>query len=128
MDLWATNNVNFAQGMTEASINNWANLLDYYTPTKPSPKKKFNNKDYVIESGTQENMLHAVLLMRRIQTLHTGMRWYDIKRYGIEVYRRTLSGGTVGSVSSDVLKIGDMRRAIQLPQDVISAGLTPNPR
>lgn len=73
-------------------------------------------------------MIHAVLFMRRIQTLHTGLRWFDIKRYGIEVYRRTLAGGTVGSVSSDVLTTNDNRRAIQLPQDVINAGLTPNPR
>ena len=66
--------------------------------------------------------------MRRIQTLHTGLRWFDIKRYGIELNRRTLAGGTVGSVSSNILKSDDRRRAIQLPLDVISAGLTPNPR
>ncbi|WP_312365358.1 RagB/SusD family nutrient uptake outer membrane protein, partial [Sphingobacterium sp.] len=128
MQLWAGNTVNFASTMSEARINDWANLFSYYTPTKPTPKKKFNVKDYVIESGTQENMLHAVLLMRRIQTLHTGLRWFDIKRYGMEVNRRTLSGGQVGSVSANVLKVDDKRRAIQLPKDVISAGLTPNPR
>lgn len=128
MQMWAGNTVNFASTMSETVINDWANLFGYYTPTKPTPKKKFNVKDYVIESGTQENMLHAVLLMRRIQTLHTGLRWFDIKRYGLEINRRTLSGAQVGSVSTNVLKVDDKRRAIQLPKDVISAGLTPNPR
>ncbi|UIR56264.1 RagB/SusD family nutrient uptake outer membrane protein [Sphingobacterium sp. SRCM116780] len=128
MQLWAGNTVNFASTMTESIINEWGDHFAYYTPTAPTPKKKFNNKDYIIDPGTQENMLHAVLYMRRIQTLHVGLRWFDLKRYGIEVNRRTLSGGKVGSVSTNVLKSDDKRRAIQLPLDVISAGLTPNPR
>ncbi|WP_293941258.1 MULTISPECIES: RagB/SusD family nutrient uptake outer membrane protein [unclassified Sphingobacterium] len=128
MQLWAGNTVTFASKMTVEGINNWGNHFAYYTPKVPTPKKKLNNPEYTIETGTQENMIHAVLFMRRIHTLHTGLRWFDIKRYGIEVYRRTLSGGTVGSVSSDVLTTNDNRRAIQLPQDVINAGLTPNPR
>lgn len=128
MQLWAGNTVNFASLMSEERINQWADHFAYYQPNSPSPKKKFNNNEYGIVSGTQENMLHAVLFMRRIQTLHTGLRWFDIKRYGIELNRRTLAGGTVGSVSSNILKSDDKRRAIQLPSDVISAGLTPNPR
>nr|WP_315402635.1 RagB/SusD family nutrient uptake outer membrane protein [uncultured Sphingobacterium sp.] len=128
MQLWAGNTVNFASLMSEERINQWAGHFAYYQPNSPTPKKKFNNNEYSIASGTQENMLHAVLFMRRIQTLHTGLRWFDIKRYGIELNRRTLAGGTVGSVSSNILKSDDRRRAIQLPLDVISAGLTPNPR
>ncbi len=56
------------------------------------------------------------------------MRFFDVKRYGIEIYRRTLS--TKFSVVSvdDKLTVNDERRALQIPKDVVTAGLTPNPR
>ncbi|EFK59019.1 RagB/SusD family nutrient uptake outer membrane protein [Sphingobacterium spiritivorum] len=127
MQIWVRNTMVTVPTLTEAGINTWANNLAYFTPTAPTPKKKFNS-EYNIETGTQENMLHAVLFMRRIQTLHTGMRWFDVKRYGIEITRRTIAGTAVGTVSSNTLAVRDNRRAMQLPQDVINAGLTPNPR
>lgn len=120
--------------VTEASVNAWANNLAYFTPTAPTPKKKLN-PEFTYESGLQENMLHAILSLKRIQFLHTGMRWFDVKRYGIEITRRetpSLFNANVASftyiVSDNTLKVRDNRRALQLPQDVISAGLTPNPR
>jgi len=113
--------------LTEANINTWANSFAYYTPTAPTPKKKLN-PEFTIETGTQENMLHAVLFMRRIETYHTGLRWFDIKRYGIEITRRFTTGAVINSVYDNTLTVKDPRRAIQLPQDVIAAGLTPNPR
>ncbi|QQT27126.1 MULTISPECIES: RagB/SusD family nutrient uptake outer membrane protein [Sphingobacterium] len=127
MQLWAKNTITPTYTMTEATINTWANSFNYYTPTAPTPKKKFNNPDYVIDPGTQENMLHAVLFMRRVQTLHTGLRWFDVKRYGIEINRRVVNGLNIIS-APDLLKVRDNRRAFQLPVDVIEAGLTPNPR
>jgi hypothetical protein len=58
-----------------------------------------------------------------------GMRWFDIKRYGIEITRRTLSTTAIEPINEyDVLTLDDERRAIQIPKDVISAGMTPNPR
>jgi len=53
-----------------------------------------------------------------------------VKRYGIEIYRRhvdgTLGDGTI--TVYDTMKKDDPRRAIQLPQYVITAGITANPR
>lgn len=43
------------------------------------------------------------------------MRWFDLKRYGIE-FAHNRDGN-----SDIVLKKDDPRRAFQLPQDVISA-------
>ncbi|MNX51718.1 hypothetical protein D3C86_823840 [compost metagenome] len=82
------------------------------------------------EVGTQENMLHALLFLRRVETLHMGLRWFDIKRYGIEVERRVLSSsGSVSSVETETKLIArDKRAALQIPSEVIAAGLTPNPR
>ncbi len=72
-------------------------------------------------------MLHYVLQCRRLLTLHTGLRWYDVKRFGIEVPRlQKQKNGEY--ILVDNLVVGDDRRAIQIPQDVISSGLEPNPR
>jgi tetratricopeptide (TPR) repeat protein len=129
MQRWVNNSVKTAQvDLDVEGINAWANGIAYYTPQIPTPKKKLN-PEFAIESGTQENMLHALLFIRRLETMHTGLRWFDVKRYGIEINRRIVSGSVVNTVEeSTKLTYRDNRQAIQLPQDVISAGLTPNPR
>ena len=77
----------------------------------------------------QEAMIHPLLMLRRYETLHCGLRWFDVKRFGIEIARRTLTSNDLGILSvDDELVVRDPRRAIQLPADVIAAGLTPNPR
>lgn len=85
------------------------------------------------EGGAQENMLQALIFMRRYQFLHEGMRWFDTRRFGITVYRYLLDEDdeTVVQITdqiSDENGMPDLRRALQLPADVIAAGLTPNPR
>lgn len=50
------------------------------------------------------------------------MRWLDIKRYGIS-FSHNIDGE-----DAIVFKAGDLRGAIQLPTDVLDAGLPANPR
>lgn len=84
--------------------------------------------DIGAEGGQKEAMLQCVLSLRRIETIGQGMRWFDIKRYCIEVARRRMSAaGSVLRVT-DVLTKDDSRRALQLPLKVISAGLPANVR
>lgn len=77
---------------------------------------------YGVEVNTQENLILLILHMRRLDTLFQGLRFYDLKRYGME-YTHEISGG-----EGITFKAGDLRGAIQLPQDVINAGQTANPR
>lgn len=126
MKLWANNTVKRGSELTEASILAWADKFDYYTPTAPTPKKRLN-PDFALEEGKQESLIQALLFLRRYETIHTGLRWFDVKRYGIEVTRRTIQGGEVASIGNQLLK-RDNRCAIQIPADVVAAGLTPNPR
>lgn len=70
---------------------------------------------------TGRAMLRFILHARRIETICDGLRWFDIKRYGIEIEHNV--NGTV-----DKLTWNDERRALQLPQDVIYAGVEKNPR
>ena len=133
INLWTANTLNASKAktvLTQKDIEDWANGLEYYTSLKPTPKKRLNPLLIDVEEGsTLEAFIHAMLYIRRIEFLHMGMRWFDIKRYGIEITRRTLSTTSIDPVSEDdVLTIDDERRAIQIPSDVISAGLTQNPR
>lgn len=110
---------------TISSINEFYGKMAYYTPTKPTPKKAFN-ADFPIESGTQENLLHFTLHMRRILTMHEGLRMNDVKRYKIVIYRRIIDTDK-NITETDEMGVDDPRRALQLPITVIQAGLEPNP-
>ena len=115
--------------LTEASIKAWADGIGYYTPQAPTPKKKLNPLLFDIEEGSlKEAMLHALLYIRRVEFMQMGMRWFDVKRYGIEISRRTMTTDLSVKSVDDVLEINDERRAIQIPKDVVTAGLTANPR
>ena len=83
--------------------------------------------DFIIEKGMQENLIHCILHARRLLTLEEGLRWQDIKRYGIVIYRRYYEGYTLVNIT-DKMDTNDPRRAIQLPASVITAGMQPNPR
>ncbi len=74
-----------------------------------------------VVTPAQEPFIHCVLHFRRIETMFDGYRWFDIKRYGIEIEHN------IGRTIVDKLVYNDLRRAIQLPQEVISAGMLPNP-
>lgn len=101
--------------------------IEYYTPENPTPKKALHPK-FAIESETQEPLLQCILHLKRIVTVHEGFRLQDVKRYGIEMYRRTFNTSFELTDVTDSMPAGDPRLAIQLPQDVINAGLEANPR
>ena len=73
-------------------------------------------------------MLQCVLGFRRIETLQMGLRWFDVKRYGIEVKRRVMDAAGNPTRQTDLLTATDLRRATQLPLKTRQAGMTPNPR
>lgn len=73
-----------------------------------------------------EFSIHCILHMRRIATLHEGLRWPDIKRYGIVIYRRSIANNNI--VVTDEMPVNDARRAMQIPKSVVLAGMQPNPR
>lgn len=111
-------------------------IVNYYTERQAKEKKDLEegnlspwlvlvkpfHSDFEIEAGTQEMMLQAVLHARRIETMFSGLRWLDIRRYGIEVTHNVDEGDPI------VLKAGDLRRVIQIPQSVVAAGLPANPK
>lgn len=113
--------------ITKDSLIRFYNKLPYMEPTttadnKRAIKKHLNPLGFTVAAGDQEALIQCILHLRRIETIHEGTRWADIKRYGIE-FSHNRDG-----LADDLLKLDDPRRAIQLPQDVINAGLAANPR
>lgn len=127
MNIWVKSSTKSTTVLTLANVNSWVNSFAYYTPQLPTPKKELH-PDFTVETGDQENMIQLLLFMRRYETLHTGLRWFDLKRYGIVVYRRLIESAKVSQVMDNPLVVRDARRAIQIPSDIISAGMVPNPR
>ena len=69
-----------------------------------------------------EPYLQCVQHFRRIQFVHLGNRWFDIKRYGFSIKHQ------MGISDVYTLEVLDPRYAIQIPNEVIGAGLEPNSR
>ena len=113
--------------MTVDEVNRFYNNLPYYTPELPTLKKELH-PDFTLVDQTQENIIHCILQARRITFLHEGMRWFDVKRWGIDVYRRVLDRDASTVLSYEKLGYDDLRRALQLPSEVVAAGAEANPR
>lgn len=97
-------------------------VSSFYEQLSPQTNGMPLHPDFALEAGMQTNLLKAVLHARRIETVHEGGRWQDIKRFGIEVTHNLYNEESI------ILKPQDLRTAIQLPSNVVAAGLDRNPR
>ena len=130
---WMQNITKSTNVLTPESITTFYNSKEYsYSDEKGlnSTIKKHLNPSFTIdeEGSTQEAMLQCMLGFRRIETIHAGLRWFDIKRYGIEIPRRVMNAAGTPERKSDFLSKDDKRRALQIPLKVRDAGLEANPR
>ena len=128
----------FSTDLTTEDIVAFYSAIGYATWDVPTIKKKLNPAFAIGADGSiQESMLQCVLGLKRMDQMAQGLRWFDIKRYGIEIWRRTMEPDPKAEQYDaalkpmrldDVLTVNDPRRAMQLPQDVIAAGMKGNPR
>lgn len=133
LDMWMKNATTSVLTLTPQNIVNFYSrkIYSYYDEAglKGTIKKHLNPAFAIdAEGSVQECMLQCMLSFRRIETMHQGLRWFDIKRYGIEIPRRVMNERNQPYKKTDFLSKDDLRRVVQLPQDVIVAGLEPNPR
>jgi tetratricopeptide (TPR) repeat protein len=134
LKLWINNtykpgNERITFDITPQSIQAFYAGVPYYTWDEPTTKKHLHPGFAIEEEGSvQESMLHAVLGAKRIETLAYGYRWLDIKRYGIEIYRRHVDAVSNLESISDTMTPNDLRRAFQVPQRARDAGFEPTKR
>ena len=129
LNLWSNNFYTADINMTPESVTEFYNAMPYYKWDEPTPKKHLKPAFAIDPEGsTQESMLHLLLNCRRTETWGEGLRWFDVKRYGITIYRRAVNGNGQLAEVTDSLLVNDPRRAVQVPIRCIDAGLQPNPR
>lgn len=112
---------NYSDGthkLTLRKVNDWygaARNVDLYPDLEPYYKAEL--------SGDQMNMLKCITDLRRKEFCQEGMRWWDIKRFRIEVEHNVY-----GSTEKHVLTKDDPRRVLQIPGGALSYGMQENPR
>ncbi|MEQ9443478.1 MAG: RagB/SusD family nutrient uptake outer membrane protein [Cyclobacteriaceae bacterium] len=81
-------------------------------------------RNYIGTGNAQNDVLvYIIEIERPKEFIHEGLRWFDIKRYGISV-EHTLGDGSVITLEQD-----DDRKALQIPEAAQEIGnLKPNPR
>lgn len=140
LDLWEKSHL-VTKDLTLADIEK------FYTASNHKP---WVNDIHVAEMGwkaedvatatANKPLLDCILHFRRCETLYEGHRWFDIKRYGITISHRWLGPHEDRSSHTadrwddaqachvDSLTWNDPRRAVQIPYNVINAGLTSTDR
>lgn len=73
-------------------------------------------------SADQKSFIKVISDARRRESYSDGSRWFDIRRYNLEIVHRSIERG------DNVLEVGDYRRELQIPLMAISKGLEANPR
>ena len=108
-------------------------IVSWYSPSQAgSHSNTFANWDFTqkispdfIVPDTLVTYMNCLNDMRRYDTAWTGLRFFDLKRFGIEyAHVRFLNADTQENMMyADTLRANDPRRAIELPQEVLLAGL-----
>ena len=129
INIWLGNISKLNKTYTAEQIVAAMKKISYSTWNASTPKKKLNPGFEIGEDGSiQESLLQFVLLLKRIEGLHLGQRWFDVNRYGIEIERRVINMDGVPAEFVDKLTVRDPRRALQIPLKVVDAGYEANKR
>lgn len=125
---WQKSFTTHTQTITPEMVDQFYGSMKYYNLNEGviTPKKTLS-PDFTLEPGRQTNFIHCILHLRRITTLGEGLRWQDIRRYGITVQRRYFENEELMDIT-DTMDKNDLRRVVQIPANVIAAGIEANPR
>lgn len=132
MTIWMKNFFNTNVTLTPTSVQTFFKTVPYaYADAAkmvPSFKKHISPRFTIdAEGSVQESLLQCLLNFRRIETVHQGMRWMDIRRYNIEIPRRLIGANGKPSKNLDWLEKDDPRQVVQIPQSIREAGVAGNP-
>ena len=132
MNTWMHNYFNTSVTLTPSSVQAYFNSVPYaYADADkmvPSFKKHISPRFTIdVEGSVQESLLQCLLNFRRIETVHQGLRWMDIRRYNIVIPRRLIGVNGRPSKNLDWLEKDDPRQVVQIPQSIREAGVAGNP-
>ena len=105
-------------------IDSYNPVSHLITPAKVTTyaKRLPDNLDPFVPIPDEMNDLMKVVIdTKRKEFLEEGLRWFDIRRLRIAVLHETAN-----KKQRDVLQKEDTRKTLEIPEQAISAGLTPN--
>ncbi|MBU2997190.1 RagB/SusD family nutrient uptake outer membrane protein [Cellulophaga baltica] len=70
----------------------------------------------------QTSFIEAIAELKRREFYHEGLRWFDVRRFDLEVTHTIIGEGDF------ILTKGDPRRQLQIPNFALERGLEQNPR
>jgi hypothetical protein len=104
-------------------LGNKLNDSIYFEIAKPihidevCPSARFHNSPEI------NPYLQCIQHFRRFEFFQRGLRWFDIKRFGIS-YSHVIGK----DARVETLRVLDPRLAFQIPNEIIAAGIDPNDR
>lgn len=119
LNIW-TASKQVGAALTQANVNRFYagdNINKYAGELHPQDM----SASFPVLEGDALNLLYCVLHFRRVETMFEGLRWFDIKRYGITV-NHFYRGPMEDEIHLDKLMWNDPRRVLQIPNNVIAAG------
>ncbi len=90
-------------------LDNYPEVVNEYTPF------------YTLDSD-QTSFVKAIAELKRREYYHEGLRWFDVRRFDLEVTHNIIGEGDF------ILDKGDERRQLQIPNFAVERGLEQNPR
>lgn len=119
--------MSLAQSMIDKSVQDGNNRSRGYFAQTKNPNC-FENWDFTqnmssdfIVAEDEVPYMNAINDYRRFETSYEGFRFFDLKRFGIEYSHMVGSDNVEYRLTWD-----DKRRAVELPQEVIAAGMEPS--
>lgn len=106
-------------------ISNYSTGTHNITPTKINAV--FPEDGTVQTTEKLPSVIQAILYYKRMEYVHEGMRWFDILRYDLPVVHN-IKVGSNRDFANIVLEHDDLRKAIQIPESALQAGLQLNQR
>lgn len=104
--------------VTLSDINSFYSDAALLEPLKPF---------YAIPSSVKP-LLQAIVDARRVDFLFEGLRWFDIRRFHLPVEHRSGDNPDPGHQTLQTLAGDSPKHVLQIPNDVLAAGLKKNPR
>lgn len=130
--LFTSEEVLFNRAEANANLGNNTQAiadLDFYLSKRimnySATADKFSEAKATAFFGTpvKDALIKTVLNFKRQEYMHEGLRWLDLVRLKLPVVHLNAGGQIVETLSPE-----DNRRVVQIPQEAIASGLTPNPR
>jgi hypothetical protein len=104
-----------------------ADVKSYYDNKPAYPDLKPFYKSTI--GDDQMSMLKYIVDWRRKEFFLEGLRWFDIKRFHLEVtHYFDVASAKDAKIEPIVLTENDLRRAVQIPNTAQGFGVEPNPR